>query len=530
MQSDPSNQKIKSPDRSLAQRLVAIVGLCPAQATVAVEIVAEHVTAFLSDTRSPGVIVHCAVSTKEPAGKPIKCCKLVPVRLTSIHEADVTVFEQEGPVELRTIRLYRYCREAQQQGGLLSYEDLAFLLCVDVSTVKDIVARLRERGLFPPTRGAIKDIGPEPSHKRIIADQLGRGFSTSRVGSATGHSEHAIGRYQLQFGAVLYFRHRYPDATEDQLCQLADLSPKAWQVYAEVAAELELREDCLPHLERIRRRYELDPEHLARQAPPGKQPEDLARQRLEQQTLETGIRQTIQEDLGTTRRVAETVTDDLLNLVDQAFPVSDRLRPGQAVLFVDAHDPGFISGKRVSDRDVIPVVVPLCTDEVKEIWRSEDPVGTRRARIATLIASAAGEQGGVMTVAGLAELLHASPATMAADLRKLAIEVHMLPFTKGFVEDAGQTLTHKDWIVDLDQHGLSGEEISWLTRHAPSSRDRYIETFRRAQIMMRLEGRIPEADELARSLRLRRHVARQYLDLLQRFHGPRKSTQEIAPT
>lgn len=529
MQSDPSNQKIKSPDRSLSQRLVAIVGLNPAQAAVAVEIVAEHVTAYLSDTRPPGVLIHSAVSAREPAGKPIKCCKLEPVRLTFIHEADKTVFEQEGPVELRTIRLYRFCCEARQQGGLLSYEDLSFLLCVDPSTVKDIVARLRERGLFPPTRGAIKDIGPEPSHKRIIASLLGRGFSTSQVASATGHSEHAIGRYQLQFSAVLYFRHRYPEATQDQLCQLADLSPKNWTAYAEVASELELREDCLPHLERLRRRYELDPEHLARHVPLGKQPEDLARRRLEQQTLETGLRQTIQEDLGTTRRVAQAVTDDLLKLVDQALPVSDRLKPGQAVLFVDAHDAGFISGERVRDRQVIPVVLPLQTDDVNQIWRGEDPVGKRRARIATHIAAAAGEQGGVMTVAGLAELLHTSPATLATDLRKLAVEVHMQPFTKGFVEDAGQTLTHKDWIVDLDQHGLSGEEISWLTRHAPSSRDRYVETFRRAQTLMRLEGRIPDADHLARSLRLRRHVARQYLDLLEHFHGQRDDTVPIAP-
>ena len=148
--------------------------------------------------------------------------------------------------------------------------------------------------------------------------------------------------------------------------------------------------------------------------------------------------------------------------------------------------------------------------------------------MATVIATAAWEQGGVMTVAGLAELLHTRPETMAADLRKLAIEVHMQAPTKGFTEDAGPTLTHKDWIVDLDQHGLSGEEISWLTRHAPFSRDRYIATYRRAETLMRLDGVIPDVARLGQVLHLRRHIAQQYVDLLHRYHG--KPAQESAPT
>jgi hypothetical protein len=176
------------------------------------------------------------------------------------------------------------------------------------------------------------------------------------------------------------------------------------------------------------------------------------------------------------------------------------------------------------------VTVPLHTDEVKAIWRGDEPAGRRRARIAALIATSAQEQGGVMSVAGLAELLHVAPGTMAADLRKLAVEVHVEVPTKGILEDAGPTLTHKDWIVDLDQHGLTGEEISWLTRHAPHSRDRYIETYRRAETLMRLEGQIPQPEHLVRVLRLRPHVAEQYVKLLQRYYPPGKPTPTNAPT
>ena len=229
------------------------------------------------------------------------------------------------------------------------------------------------------------------------------------------------------------------------------------------------------------------------------------------------VRQTIQQELGTTERVAQVVGDDLMTLIDDSFKLTDSLRPGEIIVFVDAHDPGFISGERTTDRKVIPVRVPMYTDEARKIWRADEPIGRRRARIAAMSAMATFEQRGVMTVAKLAELLFVSDSTMAKDLRELAVACHVEAPTKGIIEDAGGTLTHKDWIVDLDHHGLTGDEIAWLTRHAPYSRDRYIETYRRAETLMRLEGCIPEPEHLARLLRLCLHMARQYVDLLQQY-------------
>jgi len=135
-----------------------------------------------------------------------------------------------------------------------------------------------------------------------------------------------------------------------------------------------------------------------------------------------------------------------------------------------------------------------------------------------------------MTIAKLADLLHVEPATLSANLRELAVDVHVQAMTKGLLEDAGPTLTHKSCIVDLDQHGLTGEETSWLSRHAPVSRDRYIGTYRRVETLMRLEGHIPDAELVARLFGLRRHVAQQYVDLLRRYHPDGDPTQASAPT
>ena len=530
--STSSRDKSKSPGRHLGYRLENEVGLNPAQSKVTIDIFAQHLSNYCSDRRQPGEIIHTAVSMDEPPGKPIKNCKVVPVRLTYFHEEDPNVIREEGTVEARAIRLLRFCREAYEHKALFSQVDLSLLLCIDVSTVKDLVKRLRDNGISVPTRGVVKDIGPEPSHKREIARLLGLGYTTSKIRAMTNHSESSIGRYQQQFALILYLLHRYPEASHHERCTLSGLSRSAYDAYVNVHDDLAARDDCQTHLERLRRRYELDPEARDNLVPPAKRRSANANRRLGEQTLDTVIRQTIEIDLGTTRRVAETVTEDLMGIINRSFQLPDPLRPGEIVIFVDAYDPSSLSGEKVADRPVIPVSIPLHTQQILDIWRLDEPVGRRRARIAAIIASAAHEQGGVMTIAALARLLHTNPSTLSKALRELAVDLHIDAATKGLLEDAGSKLTHKNLIIGLDQHGLTGNEISWLTRHAPCSRDRYIGTFRRAEALMRLEARLPDAEHLARVLDLRLHVAKQYVDLLAQHHGgedgPRSSANDKA--
>ena len=510
-------QKSKSPEQSLAWKLETLAGLNPAQIDVTLDLFARHMQDYYGDDRAPGQIVHTAVHKSEPAGKAIKHCRMVPVRLTLVDPADAVVHDASCVVA-RRMRILRLTTEAYEQDGLLSQPDLAVLLAIDESTVKDQIRILREEGFVVPTRGWVKDIGPEPSHKATIARMLAMGKPTGEIRAATRHSEASIGRYQHQFAMVLFLREEYADATHEERCTLSGLSRKAYDIYFEIWQELKDEALCRPHLERLRRRFEMAPDKVIGKLPDGKKPRDDSRTRLEQQTLSTAVRQTIQDDFGTTRRIAEVVAGDVMKLVGNSF-LTESCRPGEVVIFADKHDASFMSGERVADRPVMPVTVPLLTEQVKALWRADEPVGIRRAKIAAVIASAAAEQGAVMSSAGLAECLHSTPSVLSSNLRELAVTLHIEAPTKGILEDAGPTLTHKDWIIDLDHCGLTGEEISWLTKHAPMSRDRYISTFRRAETLMRLEGGIPASEHLARVLRLRPHVARQYVELLERYHA-----------
>ena len=100
-------------------------------------------------------------------------------------------------------KIQRLTREAQEQGALLTQEDLARLLCTSRSTIKRDIAQLRAAGLAVPTRGQMKDIGKGVSHKtRIVGDWLA-GYTFSQIEQRRRHSIHSIERYCSGFQRVV---------------------------------------------------------------------------------------------------------------------------------------------------------------------------------------------------------------------------------------------------------------------------------------------------------------------------------------
>src|SRR5262249_34662227 len=114
-----------------------------------------------------GQITLLVVAAEEPAGKPLEQCQKVTVRLTlDAAQEDYQVRLAHGVEGLRRARILRLTTEARDQGGLLSYEDLAFRLfnCGVRTIVRDVRA-LRRREIAVPTRGQQQDIGPGQTHR-----------------------------------------------------------------------------------------------------------------------------------------------------------------------------------------------------------------------------------------------------------------------------------------------------------------------------------------------------------------------------
>ncbi len=77
--------------------------------------------------------------------------------LTVVGQSDEEVLKREGLRGLRLRRILRLTREAEEQGALLSYEDLSALLLTSISTLKRDIVYLERLGNKVPLKGRRKD-------------------------------------------------------------------------------------------------------------------------------------------------------------------------------------------------------------------------------------------------------------------------------------------------------------------------------------------------------------------------------------
>ncbi|MEK9141453.1 MAG: DUF1670 domain-containing protein [Nitrospirota bacterium] len=158
---------------------------------------------------SSGQIHYLAISDNEPAGKPVALCKKVSVFLT-LHtpDDDLPVYKKSGLRGLRQHRLLRITKEAIEQGALLSYEDIAFLLTTSVVTVKRDTAFMRKSGLVIPSRGWRHEMGRGQTHKTQILDLYLSGYQFSEIEKRTHHSETAVKRYIQDFSKIVLLQQK----------------------------------------------------------------------------------------------------------------------------------------------------------------------------------------------------------------------------------------------------------------------------------------------------------------------------------
>jgi hypothetical protein len=153
-----------------------------------------------------GQIKLLVVSAHEPAGKVLEQCQKVTVLLTL--DAGLDDFDTRmayGVEGLRRARLLRMTAEARDQGGLLSYEDLAYrLLNCGVRTVVRDVQALRQRGLEVPSRGQQQDIGPGQTHRVQAVRYYLQGLEANEIARRLYHTLASIENYVTTFARVAF--------------------------------------------------------------------------------------------------------------------------------------------------------------------------------------------------------------------------------------------------------------------------------------------------------------------------------------
>ena len=202
-----SRMESKNVYQSLFVELMEDYGLSPIEAKALIKRIEKFKEDTEDTTRDNCQIVRQVVALGEPAGKRIKDCKLIDVKLSMHVNGEEKVEREKGLKHLRKLKVHQLSWEAYEQGGVLSYEDIESILGISISTIKRIVKEYKNEEIIIPTRGQIEDIGPGITHKEKIIDMLIKGYSYSEIMLQTVHTEASIENYEKKFVRVAYF-HR----------------------------------------------------------------------------------------------------------------------------------------------------------------------------------------------------------------------------------------------------------------------------------------------------------------------------------
>jgi hypothetical protein len=198
-----------------------------------------------------GQIKLLVVSANEPAGKALEDCQKVTVQLTlDAGPDDFQVRIRHGVVGLRRGRLLRCTAEARDQGGLLSYEDLAYrLLNCAIRTIVRDVAALRRRGIEVPSRGQQQDIGPGQTHRVQAIRLFLQGLEPNEVAHRLYHALSSIENYLTTFARVAFLANKgYAD---DEIAFLIRRSSILVAAYRQLLTEFQNKRTARARLQQI---------------------------------------------------------------------------------------------------------------------------------------------------------------------------------------------------------------------------------------------------------------------------------------
>ena len=164
------------------------------------------------DHLRPGQCVWNAVSIATRPDSPK--CRLVPVILTLVNSSDVEQLTRGIPMSrIAQQSTARICREAFEQGALLSMRDIGLLVWRHVTDISKIRKKWEvDQQTTLPHVGTIQDFGTCISHKTaIIRKVVYEGKDPRRAADETKHSQRAVDRYIKDFHRVKTCYEQIPD-------------------------------------------------------------------------------------------------------------------------------------------------------------------------------------------------------------------------------------------------------------------------------------------------------------------------------
>lgn len=190
------------------------------------------------DHMRPGQCIWNAVSINTRPDSPN--CRLVPVILTLVDSRDVEQLACGTPMSVIAQQsIARICREAFEQGALLSMRDIGLLVWRRNSSISLMRKKWEvDQQTVLPHVGTIQDFGTCISHKAaIIRKVIYEGKDPRRAASETKHSQRAVDRYLKDFHRVKTCYEHIPDS--EFITRTTGLSKNLVNQYVDIMKENE---------------------------------------------------------------------------------------------------------------------------------------------------------------------------------------------------------------------------------------------------------------------------------------------------
>lgn len=192
---------------------------------------------------SHGQALWLAIAVDDPPRRlqRISDCRLVPVVLDLSNSEDIDSRLDRKPLPERLLeKALRLCRQAYEQGGLLSNCDLAELLSTHDSTIAHLLAEHeRKTQKIVPRRATVHDVGTGLTHKRIICrKRYAEGKDPDQIARDTYHSLEAVDRYLGQYDRVRHCRRQGLSPAET--AQALNCTLRLVEQYLDIDRELQV--------------------------------------------------------------------------------------------------------------------------------------------------------------------------------------------------------------------------------------------------------------------------------------------------
>ncbi len=213
--------------------------------------------------------------------------------------------------------------------------------------------------------------------------------------------------------------------------------------------------------------------------------------------------------------ITSLLADKIDELYARFHPPMSRFRVGQVLWVAVAVDDPPSREKRIENTRLVPVILDLVTpQDIDEAMVAGTRDGTRCNKIIRLFTQAYA-QGGVLSEADVALLLHRSIAFISKDILAYERAGGATVPRRGTVHDMGRSVTHKAVIcykrlVERKPTSQVAEE----TFHSPAEVEYYVQCFRRVQLCR--DSQMSKED-IAQATGQSLQLVQEYLDLLEEF-------------